>query len=205
MRKNVSVLSVLTCLCLVLPMALAAQGGAAKSVSPFGFMMENAGIRVVVDAEATRYQGKSKYIPLVVFVGSSGAQTITLNRGAFTLTDPSGAVHPLATQAEISDKKNYGSFNVANDYTFVHKTINAGPDVQSYNGLGFQDDTCFFPNVSGRPSLVRDNVQVRPNAFTAALLYFANPAGKAAGIYKLTYTDPATKTVVVVPFVIKWK
>jgi hypothetical protein len=80
-----------------------------------------------------------------------------------------------------------------------------GPDVQSFNGLGFQKRTCFFPNVGGAPAMIRDDLQLRPNAWTWALMYFANPGGKAAGTYKLTYTDPATKGVVAIPFTIQWK
>lgn len=190
---------------LVLPILFIAQAGAVKQVSPFGFMVENAGIRLVVDAETARYQGKKAFIPIVIFIGSSGAQTIKLNRGAFTLTDPNGKVSPMATQEQIKDKKNYGDFAVADDYTYIHKTIEVGPDVQSFIGLSMQKGTCFFPNVSGTPALIRDDLELRPNGWTGALLYFANPAGKAKGAYKLTYTDPATKGVVTVPFEIDWK
>jgi hypothetical protein len=37
------------------------------------------------------------------------------------------------------------------------------------------------------------------------LAYFPNPVPKEKGTYKLTYTDPATKGVVTVPFEIKWR
>jgi hypothetical protein len=40
---------------LALPLVLIAQAGAAKQASPFGFMVENAGIRMMVDTEAARY------------------------------------------------------------------------------------------------------------------------------------------------------
>lgn len=182
-----------------------AQAGAAKQVSPFGFMVENAGIRLVVDTETARYQGKKPYIPMMVFIGFFGAKSITLTRAAFTLTDPNGKVIPMADLATIKDKKNYGDFGVADDYTFIHKTIEAGPDVQSFNGLSFQPGTCFFPNAGGLPALIRDTVELRPNGWTSALMYFANPGGKVKGTYKLTYTDPATKGVVTVPFTIDWK
>ena len=209
MRKGLWILGTLAVLSLVLPLVLIAQGAAAPAaatkVSPFGFLAENAGIKVVVDTETARYQGKSKYIPMVVFFAARGAQTITLNRAAFTLTDPSGKVHPMATQEEIKDKKNYGDFNVANDYTFIHKTIEAGPDVQSFNGLSFAKGVVvFFPNVSGLPAMGREPGELRPNGWGWALMYFANPGGKMAGTYKLTYTDPATKGTVTVPFEIKW-
>jgi hypothetical protein len=190
---------------LLLPLLLVAQAGGATKVSPFGFMVESDGIRLVVDAETARYQGKKPYIPIAIFIGSAGAKSITLNRGAFTLTDPSGKVSPMATTDDVKDKKNYGNFAVADDYTFIKKTIEAGPDVQSFNGLRVQTGTCFFPNVGGKPAMIRDDVELRPNGWTMALLYFANPAGKAEGTYKLTYTDPATKGVVVVPFEIQWK
>lgn len=199
------ILSVAGVLAVLVPLAFIAQAGGATKVSPFGFMAESAGIKIVVDVETARYQGKMKYIPVVVFIGSNGAQTITLDRAAFTLTDPAGTVHPMGSLEEVKNKKNYGDFNVANDYTFVHKTIEAGPDVQSFNGLNFQQGTCFFPNAGGLPAMLRDTVQLRPNGWTWALMYFPNPGGKAKGTYKLTYTDPASKGVVVVPFEIDWK
>ena len=190
----------------LLPLVLIAQAGAVTKASPFGFLVENAGIKVVVDTETACWQGKSKYIPVAVFVASRGAQAITLTRAAFTLTDPSGKVHAMATQEEIKDKKNYGDFNVANDYTFFHKTIEVGPDVQSFNGLSLAPAAAvFFPNVSGKPALIREPGELRPNGWTWFLAYFANPGGKMAGTYKLTYADPATKGVVEVPFEIKWK
>jgi hypothetical protein len=205
MRKGVWILATLAVVSLVLPLIPVAQAPAVKKVSATGFMVENAGIRVVVETETARYKGKSAYIPMVVFVGFSGAKAITLNRGAFTLTDPSGKVAPMADLATIKDKKNYGDFAVADDYTFIQKTVEAGPCAAAFNGLGFQKGTCFFPNVGGAPALIRDTVEVSPTAWTWALMYFANPGGKMKGTYKLTYTDPATKGVVTVPFEIEWK
>jgi hypothetical protein len=206
MRKGIWILGTLAVVALAIPLVLIAQAEAAKQVSPFGFMVENAGVRMVVDTETARYQGKSKYIPLVVFIGYNGSQSITLSRAAFTLTDPSGKVISMASQEEIKDKKNYGDFNVANDYTYIQKTIEAGPDVQSFNGLSFQRGAAvFFPNVSGIPAMIREPGELRPIAFTSALMYFANPGGKMKGAYKLTYIDPATKGTVTVPFEIEWK
>ena len=206
MRKGLWILGTLAVVALALPLVLIAQAEAAKQVSPFGFMVENAGVRMVVDTETARYQGKSKYIPLMVFIGYNGTQSITLTRDAFTLTDPSGKVVSMADRDTVKDKKNYGDFNVANDYTFIHKTIEAGPDVQSFSGLSFQKGAVvFFPNVSGIPAMIREPGELRPFAFTSALMYFANPGGKMKGTYKLTYIDPATKGTVTVPFEIEWK
>ena len=206
MRKGLWILGTLAVVALVLPLVLIAQGAAVTKVSPFGFMCENSGIKVVVDTETARYQGKSKYIPMVVFIASRGAQTISLNRDAFTLTDPSGKVHPLASQEEVMDKKNYGGGNVADDYTYIKRTIEAGPDVQAFNGLSFQQGAVvFFPNIAGLPAMIRDTGELRPNGWCSVLLYFANPGGKMKGDYKLTYTDPTSKAAVTVPFPIEWK
>ena len=204
MRKAAWSLAGLMVLALLIPLTMVAQSGFDK-VSPFGFRGEGSGIKVVVDTETARYQGKSKYIPIVVFIGSQGAQSITLNQAAFTLTDPSGKVYPMAPLEEVKDKKAYGDFNIANDYTFIKKTIEAGPDAQSYNGLSYQQGlVVFYPNIAGIPAMVRDTGELRPNGFGMFLAYFANPGGKMNGTYKLTYTDPATKGVVTVPFEIKW-
>lgn len=205
MRTRYGFLAILGAVAVLVPLILAAQAGAAKKVSPFGFMVENDGIRLVVDTQTACYQGKKPYIPMVIFIGSYGAKTIQLTRAAFTLADPSGKVNLMADLATIKDKKNYGDFSVADDYTFIKRTIEAGPNVQSFNGLSFQQGTCFFPNVAGMPAMIRDDVELRPNGWTMALLYFANPAGKDKGTYTLTYTDPATKGVVAVPFTIQWK
>jgi hypothetical protein len=206
MKAKNRVLWTLAAAALVVPLLLVAQAGEAKKVSPFGFMVESDGIRLVVDTQTACYQGKKPYIPMVVFIGSYGAKTIQLTRAAFTLADPSGKVSPLADLATIKDKKNYGDFSVADDYTFIKKTIEVGPNVQSFNGLSLQPGVVvFFPNVSGKPAMVREPSELRPNGWTWALLYFANPAGKDKGTYKLTYTDPATKGVVTVPFTIQWK
>jgi|WetSurMetagenome_2_1015567.scaffolds.fasta_scaffold07134_6 hypothetical protein len=206
MRSAKWSLASLMVLAILIPLTMLAQTGFDK-VSPFGYRGQASGIKVIVDTEPAAWQGKSKFIPLVIFVGSEGAQSITLNQAAFTLTDPSGKVLPMAPYDVIKDKKNYGDFNVANDYTFIKKTIEAGPDAQSFNGLGYQPGlVCFYPNVGpGGQSMIRDTAELRPNAFGMFLAYFANPVPKAKGTYKLTYTDPATKGVVTVPFEIKWR
>jgi len=192
----------LAALVVLVPLAFIGQGGEVSKASPFGFMVENAGIRLVVDTETARTKNDKPFIPIVIFIGSRGAQSIRLTRAAFTLTDPSGKVSPMATIEQIQDKKNYGFSEVANDYTFIHKTIEVGPNIAAFNGLRIQPGTCFFKNIAGKPSIIRDDLELRPNGWTWALLYFANPAG---GNYKLTYTDPTTKGVVVVPFEVDWK
>jgi hypothetical protein len=53
--------------------------------------------------------------------------------------------------------------------------------------------------------MIRDQVQVRPRAFTLALLYFSNPGGKAAGTYVLTVKDAKGGFSVDVPFTMDWK
>lgn len=177
----------------------------AGNVSPFGFGAEQMGVKVVVDAESARYHGKDAYIPLVIWIGSWENITLNLDRTAFSLKDPSGNTHALATVEEIKDKKNYGDFKVADDYTFIQKTSDAGPIRSAFSGLALQGDTCFFINIAGRPGLLRDQVQVKPRAFTLALLYFANPGGKVAGTYVLTVKDAKGGFSVDVPFVIDWK
>lgn len=177
----------------------------AGNVSPFGFGADQMGVKVVVDTESARYHAKDKYIPLVFWIGSWENITLNLDRTSFNLKDPAGVSHPLANVAEIKDKKNYGDFKVADDYTFIQKTSDVGPIRSAYTGLALQGDTCFFVNIAGRPGIIRDQVQVKPRAFTLALLYFANPAGKAAGTYVLTVKDTKGGFSVDVPFTIDWK
>lgn len=177
----------------------------AGNVSPFGFGAEEMGVKVVVDTESARYHGKDHYIPLVFWIGSWENITLNLDRTSFSLRDPSGKTHSLATVGEISDKKNYGDFKVADDYTFIQKTSDVGPIRSTFTGLALQGDTCFFINIAGRPGMIRDQVQVRPRAFTLALLYFSNPGGKAAGTYVLTVKDAKGGFSVDVPFTMDWK
>ena len=205
-RPGVPAISLLAVV--LIPLAFLAQAGSASKTSTFGFMVQEQGIRLVVNTETAAWKKKPDFLPLVIFIGNStlsSASVLTLNRYCFTLTDPIGQTHSLCTLKEIQDGKNYGFVKVANDYTFIQQSIEAGPDVQSFNGLSLQPGTCFFTNVRGQPSMIRDQVQIRPNGFTTALLYFANPSGRAKGTYKLTYTDPTTKASVTVPFEIAWK
>ena len=91
---------------------------------------------------------------------------------------------------------------MADDYTFIQKTSDAGPIRSNLTGLAFQGDTCFFVNIAGRPGILRDQVQVKPRAFTLAMICFANPGGKAAGTYVLTVKDTKGGFSVDVPFTI---
>jgi hypothetical protein len=182
--------------------ALAA--GAQETVAPFCYTGLSEEVRVVVDVNAARHRGGEKFIPLMVYVGCSGAKGLRLDPKAFSLREPDGAVSPLATREQIQDKKLYGYFKVADDYTFLWNNLDRGPVRMAFNGLGYMKGTCFFPNVGGVPYLVRDEVDLIPYAFTRVLLYFANPLGKSSDIYILIYKDPHTAIEVQVPLRIHW-
>lgn len=185
---------------------IVAQAPAFSTVSEFGFKVDTNTLRMVADVDAARYKGKEKYIPVVMLIGARGSASLNLDRSSFTLTDPAGTVHPLATVEEIQNKANYGNFAVADDYTYIVKTVEGGPARAAFTGLGFQQGTCFFVNVGkGMPKMLRDQVELRPNAFTWALLYFANPMGKEAGQYTLTFSDPKNGIKVDLPVTIPWK
>lgn len=184
-------------------LALSAQ--AQETVAPFCYTGVSGDVRVVVDVNAARNRGGEKYIPLMVYVGTNGSKSLRLTLGSFSLREPDGAVSPAATQAQIQDKTAYGYFKVADDYTFLWNNLDRGPVRMAYNGLAYQTGSCFFPNVSGVPYLVRDFVDLIPYSFTRVLLYFANPLGKSKDIYVLTFKDPKTGTEVQVPFRIQWE
>ncbi len=183
---------------------LALAADAQETVAPFCYTGVSGDVRVVVDVKAARHRGGEKYIPLMVYVGTNGSKSLRLTLGSFSLREPDGAVSPAATQAQIQDKKAYGYFKVADDYTFLWNNLDRGPVRMAYNGLAYQTGSCFFPNVGGVPYLVRDFVDLIPYSFTRVLLYFANPLGKTKGVYILTYRDPKTGTEVQVPFRIQW-
>jgi hypothetical protein len=192
----------LAALSLLFLTALAA--GAQETVAPFCYTGLSQDVRVVVDVNAARHRGGEKFIPLMVYVGCSGAKGLHLDPKAFSLREPDGAVSPVASREQIQDKKAYGYFKVADDYSFLWNNLDRGPVRMAFNGLGYMTGTCFFPNVGGVPSLVRDEVDLIPYAFTRVLLYFANPVGKSTDIYILTYKDPRTAIEVQVPLRIQW-
>jgi hypothetical protein len=177
---------------------------AQETVAPFCYTGLSQEVRVVVDTKAAGHRGGEKFIPLMVYVGCSGSKGLRLDPKAFSLREPDGAVSPVATREQIQDKTLYGYFKVADDYTFLWNNLDRGPIRMAFNGLGYMARTCFFPNVGGFPSLVRDEVDLLPYTFTRVLLYFANPIGKSTDVYILTYKDPHTATEVQVPLRIQW-
>lgn len=179
---------------------------AGGNISPFGYLVVDGDVTLAVDTQAACHHGKDKFIPLVFWIGCWAPRALNINRGSFTLTDPDGRSIPVATLAEVQDKKAYGLFKVADDYTFVRNTADFQQIRLNFNGLWLEPDTCFFVNVGrGGPSLLRDNIQLRPNGYTLALLYFPNPSVGAAGPYVLTFTDARNRISLAVPFTIDWK
>jgi len=183
---------------------LSPSAGAQETAAPFCFTGLSQDVRVVVDVNAARHRGGEKFIPLMVYVGSWGAKALRIDARSFSLTSPGGALSLSATRDQVQDRTAYGYFKVADDYTFLWNNLDRGPIRMAFNGLGYMAGTCFFPNVGGFPSLVRDDVDLIPNAFTRALLYFPNPAGKSEGVYILTYRDPRNDVEVQVPLRIAW-
>jgi|WetSurMetagenome_2_1015567.scaffolds.fasta_scaffold03124_4 hypothetical protein len=178
--------------------------GAQETVAPFCYTAMTHDVRVVVDVSAARHRSGEKFIPLMVYVGCWGSKALHLNQRSFALEGPDGAVSPLATREQIQDKKLYGYFRVADDYAFLWNNRDRGPVRMAFNGLGYMTGTCFYPNVGGVPYLLRDEVDLIPYSYTRVLLYFANPLGKADGVYLLSYRDPRTGIEVRVPFRIRW-
>jgi hypothetical protein len=176
------------------------------NISPFGYLVQDGDVTLAVDAEAARHHGKDPFIPLVVWIGCWAPKALNINRGSFTLTDPEGRTFPMASLPEIQDKTTYGLFKVADDYSFVFNTADFQQIRLNFNGLRLDPGTCFFVNVGkGGPSLLRDDIQLRPNGYTLALLYFPNPSAGAAGPYVLTFTDARNRVSLSVPFTIDWK
>lgn len=191
-------------LCALLGLEISARAGG--DISPFGYLVKEGGVTLAVDTQAARHHGKDRFIPLVFWIGCWAPKALDINRGSFTLTDPEGRSLPVATLAEIQNKRAYGLFKVADDYTFVRNTADFQQIRLHFNGLCLEPDTCFFVNIGrGGPSLIRDDIQLRPNAYTLALLYFPNPSGGAAGTYILTFTDHRNGVSLAAPFTIDWE
>jgi len=187
-------------------LCLGPSARAGGNISPFGYLVNDGDVTLAVDTQAARHHGNDKFIPLVFWLGCWAPKALNINRGSFTLTDPEGRSFPVATLAEIQDKKAYGLFKVADDYSFVRNTADFQQIRLNFNGLWLEPDTCFFVNIGrGGPSLIRDDIQLRPNGYTLALLYFPNPSVGAAGPYTLTFTDARNGISLSVPFTIDWK
>ncbi len=191
------------CAGLVLLMALAAvaAGTELKKLSTYGWKGQSDDVTMVLDVDVARYRGGEKYFPIVVFLGNSSRKTIHADRGSFVLTDPTGAKLALPSAEEL--QKAYSSSLIGGDYTMIRRL----PDYASSVFLAQQyiSKVCFFPNPGGVPGILYDHVELPNLTYCNTLLYFPNPAGKAAGNYTLTYDDPKSKTHIEVPFPVDWQ
>jgi|YelNatPaOPRAMG01_1025707.scaffolds.fasta_scaffold04273_11 hypothetical protein len=179
--------------------ALAAKENV-KKLSTYGYVGRQGGVSLVVDMDVARYRGGKQYIPLLIWLGSTENKTLHAERGSFTLVDPKGNSHPLATTEAVT--QNYGPALVSNDYAYL-RTM---PDYARMIYLSCQPirHVAFFPNPAGRPGVLYDHVELPNHTFFWTLLYFANPAGKDPGKYTFIYDDPGSKTHIEIPFTIPW-
>ena len=138
---------------------LAAQSKVAK-LSAYGFAVQKGDSTVIVDMDMARYRGSEKYIPLQVVVGNTGPQTLHMNRGTFTLTDPAGNKHSLATVQEIT--KGYGPTLVSNDYSYYRHAAIADYTWR-FQICRFIPKVAFYANPSGRAAITYDKVELPRN------------------------------------------
>jgi hypothetical protein len=186
-------------LALVAWSALAA--GTAKKLSAYGFVADQGDAALIVDVDMARWRGFEKVIPLGVVLGHTEAKTLHADRGSFTLTDPQGQKHPMASPEVVL--KEYGPNLLSGDYAYYRR-------LDDYASMRFLSchlihGVAFFANPSGNPKVLYDHVELPNRTFFKALLYFPNPGGELAGTYTLSYDDPASGTHIDLPFVIPWK
>ncbi len=184
-----------------LAVGLWAAGGVSK-LSTYGYVGRSGDVSLVVDMDAARFRGAEKYIPLLIWLGHTERKALHAERGSFTLKDPAGQVHALATAQEVTTS--YGPTLVTNDYRYTRE------QQQDYGSMVFLacqqiERVAFFPNPSGVPGVLYDHVELPNRTYFHALLYFANPGGKAPGDYTLVYDDPSSKTHIEIPFPIPWQ
>ena len=172
-----------------------------KELSPYAVVAEKADVSLVADFEAARLRADQKYIPIRVYLGLQGKGKIFAERAFFTLTDPKGGKHPMATVEEVT--KNYGPNYISNDYDYyrLQCTFNYA---SHFNACQRAKTVAFFPNPSG-PRVLYDQVELAPYMYFSAIMYFANPGGQMDGNYTLAWSDPKTNTSLEVPFTIKWE
>jgi hypothetical protein len=185
----------------VLALGLWAAGSSVNKLSTYGFVGRSGDAALIVDMDVARYRGSEKYIPVLIWLGHTDNKTLYADRSSFTLTDPKGDKIPLASSQEVT--KDYGPTLISNDYTYIRRMPNYGSMVYLANRP--IRSVAFFPNPSGAPGILYDNVELPNRTYFWALLYFANPAGKDGGQYTLTYNDPKSHTLIEVPFTIPWQ
>lgn len=194
---------VLTAVLVAAALAMLAEQGSVKvkELSPYAQVGVKGSVSLVADCEAARMRGANKYIPIRVYLGLQGKGKIYAERTSFTLADPQGNKHAMASVQEIA--KDYGDNYVSMDYDYyrLNSTFNYG---SHFNGCQPMGQVAFFPNPAG-PRVLADQIELPPYSYFSALMYFPNPAGEAVGNYILTWNDPKGGNAIDVPFTIKWE
>ena len=184
------------------PPALASAPRLDTQMSAYGFGVTQGGVTVIVDAGAGHVRVGEKYLPLRVFIAKEDRGSLDIDRASFTLTDPGGRTHPVATVEEV--RTGYGPNLIASDYRYDHRQGDYGYVRMKFSACRFVSPPVFFANPDGAPSVLFERGYVSLNTFTGTFLYFANPAGKDAGVYTLTFTDVGRKVEISVPFTVNW-
>lgn len=199
MRKSLLIFTAFALAGLVFSAFLAA--GNVNKLSAYGYIGRSGDVSLIVDMDLARYRGDEKYVPLLIWLGHTENKTLYANRGSFVLTDPKGARQPMAAPDEVL--KNYGPSLVASDYTYVSRLPDYGGMV--YLACRALPQVAFFPNPSGRPKVLYDQVELPDRTMFKAVVYFPNGAGQDLGTYTFTYDDPKSQTHIEVPFTIPWE
>ncbi len=183
---------------------LAAQPASVQKLTANLFSVDKDGLTLMADVSVTRLRGGEKYIPMRVWLGKETKGTVYITRASFTVTDPKGVSHPVASVEEL--RRDYGPNLISADYKFDHRVVESGDQVSSHfaDAFNFVTAPVFFANPSGFPSTLRENGEIQLRTYTGTFLYFANPAGKDPGEYKLTFTDPKSGVSLEVPVTIPW-
>ena len=189
---------------LVLAVSLMAmEPGVVKKLTAYGYAAEKDGVTLIADVDATHLRGGEAYIPLRVWLGKDTKGVVDISRASFTLTDPKGATHPVASVEEI--RKDYGANLISADYQYDHRLVQSGGYASDhFNSYNFVSAPVFFANPAGGPNTLHEKGEIQARTFTTAFLYFANPAGRDPGTYTLTFTDPKSAVTVSVAFTVPW-
>lgn len=189
-------------LAVLLPAAFASAPRLDTQMSAYGFGVTRGGVTVIVDAGAGHIRVGEKYLPLRVFIAKEDKGNLDVDRTSFTLTDPKGQAHPVATVEEV--RREYGPNLIAGDYRYDHHQGDYGYVRLKFSACRFVSPPVFFANPDGPPSVLFERGYVSLNTYTGTFLYFANPAGRDTGVYTLTFTDVGRKVEISVPFTVNW-
>jgi len=167
-----------------------------------GFLARSGDTTLIVDTDVAIQRAQEKYIPLIIWLGGRQSKTIYADRGSFTLVDPEGLSHSMASFSELL--KGYSSGLVHDDYSRLEAERAYFEYAKMYY-LACKPlrGVSFFPDPASH-AVLYEKVELPSRTFFRALIYFPKSEGSKDGTYNLVYDDAKSGTKITVPFALHW-